>query len=121
MYYYNLYKHLLTKSFVFRFASFIEGSSHLYDDEIQEYESSQYGLGNISNDDSDDSDADHFDDDLNDEVVANTGHNRHDIGLSERNSMTRTSTPTIAKTNGTNGRVLYRGNNGAAELSDDDE
>lgn len=103
-----------------RFASFIEGSSHLEDAEVLEYETSQYGLGYISDDESDDSETDNFGDDLNNGAHLHTSGRRLP-GLTDRNSMTRTSTPTNPKANGTILRPIYRGYNGTVELSDDEQ
>lgn len=112
--------------FLNRFASFIEGSSHLQDDEIQDYETSQFGLDHDISDDDDDSapDGDNFDEHLNDEVNTISNSRRVTPGLlGDRRSMTRTSTPTNPKANGSsvNAHILHRGYNGAVEISDDDE
>lgn len=111
--------------FLNRFASFIEGSSHLQDDEILDYETSQFGLDNdLSDDDDSAPNGDNFDDHLNDEVNTISNSRRVTTGFfGDRGSMTRTSTPTNPKVNGINANAqpLYRGYNGAVEISDDDE
>lgn len=109
--------------FIFSFASFIEGDSHVQDDEIMEYETSQYGLGYIStDDDSNDSDDDHLDGQPNIHVPQSQISHRRPPSVAERHSISRTSTPTNSKTNGYHSHTNHqRGYKNLIEVSEDDE
>lgn len=101
----------------------MEGSSHLQEDEINDYEASIIADDDDISDDENDSGEEGFNGHLESEVRLQGSSNgrRPASVLLERRSMTRTSTPTNPKTNGNQKRLLYKGYNRTVEISDDDE
>lgn len=121
----------------------MEGSPHLQDDEILDYETSQINDDDDISDDENDSGEEGFNGHLEADVRAqgsSIGRRPASVLLErrsmtrtstptisnpvgERRSMTRTSTPTNPKTNGNGNqkRLLYKGYNRTVEISDDDE